>query len=114
VPPLRDRPEDISVLAAHFVRIYGAKNNRKLEGLTDEAVRQLEAFSWPGNIRQLENVIERAVVIAEGPVITTNELPLEMWESGSTRPTTCICTLSPSARAERATCHASARGWCTS
>src|SRR6185312_4970149 len=57
VPPLRERPEDISVLAAHFVRIYAAKNNRKLEGLTDEAVRQLEAFPWPGNIRQLENVI---------------------------------------------------------
>src|SRR5438093_334210 len=78
VPPLRDRPEDISVLAAHFVRIYAAKNNRKLEGLTDEAVRQLEAFSWPGNIRQLENVIERAVVLARGARIDVADLPPEI------------------------------------
>jgi len=78
VPPLRDRPEDISVLAAHFVRIYAAKNNRRLEGLTDEAVRQLEAFSWPGNIRQLENVIERAVVLARGARIDVADLPPEI------------------------------------
>ena len=78
VPPLRDRPEDIAVLAAHFVRIYAAKNNRRLEGLTDEAVRQLEAFSWPGNVRQLENVIERAVVLARGARIDVDDLPPEI------------------------------------
>jgi two-component system response regulator HydG len=78
VPPLRDRPEDIPVLAAHFVRIYAAKNNRTLEGLTDEAVRQREAFSWPGNVRQLENVIERAVVLARGARIDVSDLPPEI------------------------------------
>jgi len=75
VPPLRDRREDIPVLAHHFVRIYAAKNNRKLEGLTDEAVRQLEAYSWPGNVRELENVVERAVVLARGSRIEVADLP---------------------------------------
>jgi len=78
VPPLRDRREDIPVLAHHFVRIYAAKNNRKLEGLTDEAVRQLEAYSWPGNVRELENVIERAVVLARGGRIEVADLPAEI------------------------------------
>ena len=78
VPPLRDRPEDISVLAAHFVRVYAAKNNRRLEGLTDDAVRQLEAFAWPGNVRQLENVIERAVVLARGARVEVADLPPEI------------------------------------
>src|SRR6185295_829464 len=75
VPPLRERREDIPVLAHHFVRIYAAKNNRKLEGLTDEAVRQLEAYSWPGNVRELENVVERAVVLARGSRIEVADLP---------------------------------------
>ncbi|HEV8616830.1 MAG TPA: sigma-54 dependent transcriptional regulator, partial [Methylomirabilota bacterium] len=78
VPPLRDRREDIPVLAHHFVRIYAAKNNRRLEGLTDEAVRQLEAYSWPGNVRELENVIERAVVLARGARIDVADLPGEI------------------------------------
>jgi len=78
VPPLRERREDIPVLAHHFVRLYAAKNNRKLEGLSDEAVRQLEAYSWPGNVRELENVIERAVVLARGSRIEIADLPGEI------------------------------------
>jgi two-component system response regulator HydG len=78
VPPLRDRREDIPMLAHHFVRVYAAKNNRKLEGLTDEAVRQLEAYSWPGNVRELENVVERAVVLARGGRIEVADLPPEI------------------------------------
>ena len=66
VPPLRERREDIRLLAQHFLRFYAAKNNRKLEGFTDEALRRLEAYAWPGNVRELENVIERAVVLARG------------------------------------------------
>jgi two-component system response regulator HydG len=68
VPPLRDRREDIPRLAQHFLRVYAAKNNRKLEGFSDEALRCLEAYSWPGNVRELENVVERAVVLARGQV----------------------------------------------
>src|SRR5688500_1085712 len=75
VPPLRDRREDIRVLAHHFLRVYAAKNNRKLEGLTDEAIRRLEAYAWPGNVRELENVVERSVVLARGGQVEAGDLP---------------------------------------
>jgi two-component system response regulator HydG len=78
VPPLRERREDIRVLAQHFLRVYAAKNNRKLEGFTDEAVRRLEAYAWPGNVRELENVIERGVVLARGSVMELIDLPEEI------------------------------------
>jgi len=74
-PPLRDRREDIPYLAQHFLRIYAAKNNRKLEGLSDDAIRCLEAHAWPGNVRELENVIERAVILARGTIIDVKDLP---------------------------------------
>ncbi len=81
MPPLRDRKEDIPVLAQHFLRIYAAKNNRRLEGLSDDALGCLEAYSWPGNVRELENVIERAVVLArEGSRIEVSHLPEHLAE----------------------------------
>jgi two-component system response regulator HydG len=78
VPPLRDRREDIHVLAQHFLRVYAAKNNRKLESLTDDALRRLEAYAWPGNVRELENVIERGVVLARGALMDVPDLPPEI------------------------------------
>src|SRR5688572_5001311 len=75
VPPLRDRREDVRVLAHHFLRVYAAKNNRKLDGLTDEAIRRLEAYAWPGNVRELENVVERSVVLARGAQVEAGDLP---------------------------------------
>ncbi len=74
-PPLRDRREDIPHLAQHFVRLYAAKNNRRLEGVSDDVIRCFEAHAWPGNVRELENVIERAVILARGPVIEVKDLP---------------------------------------
>src|SRR6266850_1137171 len=62
VPPLRERREDIPMLAQHFLRVYAAKNNRRLDGLGDDALKRLEAWAWPGNVRELENVIERGEV----------------------------------------------------
>jgi two-component system, NtrC family, response regulator HydG len=82
VPPLRERSEDIRVLAQHFLRVYAAKNNRRLEGFTDDAIRRLEAYAWPGNVRELENVIERGVVLAQGALMDTTDLPPEI--AGST------------------------------
>jgi two-component system response regulator HydG len=79
-PPLRERREDIPVLAQHFLRIYAAKNNRRLEGLSDEALSCLEAYAWPGNVRELENVIERAVVLARGSRIELTDLPENIAE----------------------------------
>jgi two-component system response regulator HydG len=74
-PPLRERKEDIPVLAQHFLRVYAAKNNRRLDGLSEDALGCLEGYSWPGNVRELENVIERAVVLARGARIEVNDLP---------------------------------------
>src|SRR6266550_4725424 len=78
VPPLRERHEDIRVLAEHFLRLYAAKNNRRLEGFADEALRRLEGYSWPGNVRELENVIERGVVLARASLIDLADLPEEI------------------------------------
>ncbi len=78
VPPLRERREDVRVLAQHFLRIYAAKNDRALEGFTDEAMRRLEAYSWPGNVRELENVIERGVVLTRGDLMDVGDLPEEI------------------------------------
>jgi two-component system, NtrC family, response regulator HydG len=75
VPPLRDKREDVPVLAQHFLRVYAAKNNRQLDGFTDEALGCLEAYSWPGNVRELENVVERAVVLARGTRVEAVDLP---------------------------------------
>jgi two-component system response regulator HydG len=83
-PPLRDRRGDIRVLAQHFLRVYAAKNNRVLEGFTDEALGCLEAYRWPGNVRELENVVERAVVLARGAVIEAANLPPNVTERAVT------------------------------
>jgi len=78
VPPLREKREDIRVLAQHFLRLYAAKNNRRLEGFTEDAVRRLEAYAWPGNVRELENVVERGVVLAQGALMDVTDLPEEI------------------------------------
>jgi two-component system, NtrC family, response regulator HydG len=79
-PPLRERKEDIPVLAQHFLRVYAAKNNRRLAGFSDDALGCLEAYSWPGNVRELENVVERAVVLARGSRIEVADLPESLAE----------------------------------
>ncbi len=78
VPPLRERREDIRMLAEHFLRLYAAKNSRALEGFTDEALKRLEGYSWAGNVRELENVVERGVVLARGSLIDVGDLPEEI------------------------------------
>jgi transcriptional regulator with GAF, ATPase, and Fis domain len=78
VPPLRQRAEDIPELVDHFLRLYAQRAAKQVTALDDDALALLKAFSWPGNVRQLENVIERAVIIAEGPTITPTELPDEV------------------------------------
>ncbi len=75
VPPLRKHPEDIPILAQHFVRGFNAKHDRKIEGLTKETIDVLFAYSWPGNIRELRNVVERATIIARAGWILPDHLP---------------------------------------
>ena len=73
LPPLRDRVVDIPLLTEHFLRRYGGANPPRL---TDEAIEALQGYRWPGNIRELRNVIERAVLLANDGVITVQDLPL--------------------------------------
>jgi DNA-binding NtrC family response regulator len=75
VPPLRDRPNDIPALARHFLALFAAEEGKRIRSITPEALRLLTAFPWPGNIRQLENAIFRAVVLAEGDSIGVAEFP---------------------------------------
>ncbi len=66
-PPLRDRPEDIPVLARHFTSKYSAIMNRHIEKIPSDTMRALVKWNWPGNVRELENFIERAVILSSGP-----------------------------------------------
>ena len=75
IPPLRARADDIPELARRFAARFGAEEGRKLRGLTSEALAMLQNYQWPGNVRQLENAIFRAVVMAEGDELTVAEFP---------------------------------------
>jgi DNA-binding NtrC family response regulator len=74
LPPLRDRREDIAPLANAFLKRYAAQANRTLRGFTPAAAERLAAFDWPGNIRQLQNEIQRAVLLCEGPDVDAADL----------------------------------------
>ncbi|MDO4569349.1 MAG: sigma 54-interacting transcriptional regulator [Planctomycetia bacterium] len=76
VPPLRERQSDVPQLAEHFFRQFRNETGRKLHGFSHEAMEKLCSYSWPGNIRELKNVIERAVVLARGEQIEPNDLLL--------------------------------------
>jgi DNA-binding NtrC family response regulator len=76
LPPLRDRPDDIPVLADHFVQKHRQRTGKRIERTDDRFVEALKGYSWPGNVRELENTIERAVVLSTGPVVTTESLSL--------------------------------------
>jgi transcriptional regulator with GAF, ATPase, and Fis domain len=78
VPPLRERPEDIPELALFFLQRCAARCKKDVAQIEDDVLCALKSYTWPGNVRQLENVIERAVVIAEGPAITLSDLPAEL------------------------------------
>jgi two-component system, NtrC family, response regulator HydG len=74
VPPLRDRREDILVLADYFLKKYNEENQKKLTGFSAEANDFLLKYEWPGNIRELENAVERAVILARGSIVETTDL----------------------------------------
>ena len=75
VPPLRDRPADIPALARHFLALLAAEEGKRIRLITPEALPLLTAFHWPGNVRQLENAVFRAVVLAEGDTVGIAEFP---------------------------------------
>ncbi len=78
LPPLRDRREDIPLLAEYFVRRHAARSNKTVTHLTPEAMQLLTEHPWPGNIRELEHCIERAVALASGQVLTPDDLAPEL------------------------------------
>ncbi len=75
LPALRERAEDIKVLAHHFIEKYCAEHKKMIKGFTDDAMDLLMGYSWPGNVRELSNVLERATVISSGDMIDVNDFP---------------------------------------
>jgi two-component system response regulator PilR (NtrC family) len=75
LPPLRQRKEDIPLLARHFLETYSKENNKEFLDVSEEVMDILEEYEWPGNVRELENLIERAVVLSKSKVITRESLP---------------------------------------
>jgi two-component system, NtrC family, response regulator PilR len=87
VPPLRNRPSDISLLAFHFLEKFNTTMGKSIRGISSESVRLLEAYGWPGNVRELENAIERAVALEKGSEVTPDSLPdrvVQGWEAPKT------------------------------
>lgn len=78
LPPLRERKEDISLLAEHFLQKTLKSSPKRIDGFSDEVIQQFENYKWPGNVRELENLIERAVTITKDEKITLADLPPEM------------------------------------
>jgi DNA-binding NtrC family response regulator len=76
LPPLRDRKDDVEPLALHFLKKYSVRMKKTVTGITPEALALLCDYDWPGNIRELENVIERAIILARGTQVTPKELPI--------------------------------------
>ena len=75
LPSLRQRKEDIPLLVKHFLAVYGKENRKDIQEISDDVMEILDAYEWPGNIRELENLIERAVVLSKTKVITRDSLP---------------------------------------
>jgi two-component system response regulator AtoC len=80
LPPLRERKEDIPLLADHFIKKYSAETGKDVTGVTPEVMAALMAYDYPGNVRELENIIARAVALASGKVITSDLLPPQVLE----------------------------------
>lgn len=81
LPALRERPGDIPLLVDHFLREIAVAGGRQVDGFDREAMAVLQHYAWPGNIRQLENVVERAVLLGAGPLLTVDDLPPEVCEN---------------------------------
>jgi two-component system response regulator AtoC len=84
LPPLRDRAGDVRLLCRHFIDEYNSRFGKQIDGLSTEAENLLANYSWPGNIRELKNLIERAMILEEGPTIEADALPIDITEAAPT------------------------------
>jgi DNA-binding NtrC family response regulator len=75
VPPLRDRKDDIPALVNHFITKLAAEEGRKVHGITVHALQMLQAYAWPGNVRQIENTVFRAIVLCETDILDIQDFP---------------------------------------
>lgn len=75
VPQLSERLEDVPELVSHFIARFAAEEGKRIAGISEDAMRMLQSYSWPGNVRQLENAVFRAVVLADGSTLTVSEFP---------------------------------------
>ncbi len=82
IPPLRERKEDIPLLADHFLSKYAKAHNKKVSSISSEAIERFVHYSWPGNVRELEKVIERGVVLSKTNVLHIDQIPDEIKEAG--------------------------------
>lgn len=78
LPSLRERIKDIGILTHYFVKQFSEKTNKKTLHIADDFLQKLESYSWPGNIRELKNIIERSVILSNGDTLTSDVLPYEM------------------------------------
>jgi transcriptional regulator with GAF, ATPase, and Fis domain len=81
LPSLRERKCDIADLTEHFIKIYAAKNNKEIDGIANDALQALEQYRFPGNVRELENIIERAVVLCKTGLLSFDDLPENLKKS---------------------------------
>ena len=93
VPPLRERIDDIAVLAAHFLRKFTAEHGREIDGFDDHALAVMQRYAWPGNVRELSNAVERAVVMSSGSTIFAEDLPLPVVAASRAAPEVAARTL---------------------
>ena len=87
LPALKDRPGDIALLASRFLREFSAANGGSVKGIDPKAMKALEDYSWPGNVRQLRNVIEKMVVLSSGQTLGVADLPVEITEAPAAQAT---------------------------
>lgn len=80
LPPLRERIEDVPLLAEEFLRQFNREHRKAVQGVADDCLKSLKAHSWPGNVRELRNVIERAVILCRSSMLSLNDLPIGMGD----------------------------------
>jgi len=97
MPPLRARPDDIPLLASHFLARYAAENDKQIVGFSDDALSALVHHAWPGNVRELENAVERAVVVCRTSEIRIQDLVPTIATQATTRVTADMCPVVPGA-----------------